>query len=90
MTIDFTIMAGGGAGQGIQFHGQVLAKAIASSGYNVLADHGYESRVCGDHNFFRVRASKEETHALSEQLDILIALNGETFEKLLQEFVVGL
>ena len=80
MTIDFTVMAGGAAGQGIQFLGQILAKAIASGGYYIFADQDYESRVRGGHNFFRVRASDDEVSALSEQLDILIALNSETIE----------
>ncbi len=80
MTVDFAVMAGGAAGQGIQFLGQILAKAIASGGYYVFADQDYESRVRGGHNFFRVRASDNEVSALSEQLDILIALNRETIE----------
>jgi 2-oxoglutarate ferredoxin oxidoreductase subunit alpha len=80
MTVDFSVMAGGAAGQGIQFLGQILAKAIASEGYHIFADQDYESRVRGGHNFFRVRASDGEISAFSEQLDILIALNRETVE----------
>ncbi|MBU2536633.1 MAG: 2-oxoacid:acceptor oxidoreductase subunit alpha [Chloroflexi bacterium] len=80
MTVDFTVMAGGAAGQGIQFLGQILAKTMAGSGYHVFADQDYESKVRGGHNFFRVRASDGEVSALSEQLDILIALNRETIE----------
>ncbi len=77
---NFTVMAAGAAGQGIQFLGGILAKVIASSGYHIFADQDYESRVRGGHNFFRVRASNGQISALSEPLDILIALNGETIE----------
>jgi len=80
MAIDFTLMAGGAAGQGIQFLGQTLAKALASGGFYIFADQDYESRVRGGHNFFRVRASDREVLALSPSLDILIALNDETVE----------
>jgi len=80
VTIDFNVMAGGAAGQGIQFLGQILARTMAGSGYHVFADQDYESRVRGGHNFFRIRTSESEICALSEQLDILIALTSETLE----------
>ncbi|MBU2608473.1 MAG: 2-oxoacid:acceptor oxidoreductase subunit alpha [Chloroflexi bacterium] len=78
MAIDFNIMAGGEAGQGVQSVGMILAKAMAHGGLHVFADQDYESRVRGGHNFFRIRASDRDVLALSEELDILVALNKET------------
>ena len=78
MAIDFNIMVGGEAGQGVQSVGSVLANTIAQGGLHVFADQDYESRVRGGHNFFRVRVSDKEVMAISEKLDILIALNKET------------
>ena len=80
MTLDFSIMAGGEAGQGVQSVGMILAKAMAHGGLCVFADQDYENRVRGGHNFFRVRSSDKEVLALSEKLDILVALNKETID----------
>jgi len=81
MATDFNFMAGGEAGQGIQSVGLILARAMSSGGFQVFADQDYESRVRGGHNFFRVRVSDQEIQALSERLDILVALNRETIDR---------
>jgi 2-oxoglutarate ferredoxin oxidoreductase subunit alpha len=80
MAIDFNIMAGGEAGQGVQSVGMILAKTMAQGGLHVFADQDYESRVRGGHNFFRIRISEREILSLTEKLDILIALNKETID----------
>lgn len=80
MPTDLNIMVGGEAGQGIQSMGLILAKTMSRGGFHVFADQDYESRVRGGHNFYRVRISDKEVLALSEELDILIALNKETIE----------
>ncbi|MFC2042013.1 2-oxoacid:acceptor oxidoreductase subunit alpha [Chloroflexota bacterium] len=80
IAIDFNVMAGGEAGQGVQSVGMILAKAMANGGLHVFADQDYESRVRGGHNFFRIRASDREVLALSKDLDILVALNKETID----------
>ena len=80
MPLDITLMVGGEAGQGVQSVGFILAKAFARGGFHVFADQEYESRVRGGHNFFRVRVSDGEVLAVSQNLDILIAMNRETIE----------
>jgi 2-oxoglutarate ferredoxin oxidoreductase subunit alpha len=80
MATDFNFLAGGEAGQGIQSVGAILAKSLSYGGYHIFADQDYESRVRGGHNFFRVRVCDREVLALSENLDILIALNRETID----------
>ena len=80
MTIDFNFMAGGEAGQGVQSVGSVLAKTMANGGFRVFADQDYESRVRGGHNYFRIRVSDKPVLAISEKLDILVALNKETID----------
>lgn len=80
MAIDFNFLAGGEAGQGIQSVGAILAKSLLYGGYHIFADQDYESRVRGGHNFFRVRVSDREVLALSEDLDLLIALKRETID----------
>ena len=80
MATDFTVMAGGEAGQGVQSVGMILAGTLAHGGFHVFADQDYESRVRGGHNFFRIRAGDRPVLALSEELDILVALNKETVD----------
>ncbi|MFC2045381.1 2-oxoacid:acceptor oxidoreductase subunit alpha [Chloroflexota bacterium] len=78
--MDFNIMVGGEAGQGVQSVGMILAKSMAQGGLYVFADQDYENRVRSGHNFFRIRVSDNRVLALSEELDILVALNKETID----------
>ena len=55
MAIDFNIMVGGEAGQGVQSVGAMLARVLARRGFGIFADQDYESRVRGGHNFFRIQ-----------------------------------
>jgi 2-oxoglutarate ferredoxin oxidoreductase subunit alpha len=80
MSAEVNFMVGGEAGQGVQTIGFVLAKTLSRTGLYVFADQDYESRVRGGHNFFRVRAGDSELLALSEPLDILIAIDQNTLE----------
>ena len=80
MAIDFNVMAGGEAGQGVQSVGMILARAVAQGGLHVFADQDYDSRVRGGHNFFRVRARDSEVEAIAEPIDILLALNKESID----------
>ncbi|HTY82552.1 MAG TPA: 2-oxoacid:acceptor oxidoreductase subunit alpha [Dehalococcoidales bacterium] len=78
MEIDFNILVGGEAGQGVQSVGAILSRTLAYGGYHVFADQDYESRVRGGHNFFRVRVKDTPVLAVSPDIDILVALNRET------------
>jgi 2-oxoglutarate ferredoxin oxidoreductase subunit alpha len=80
MPAEINFMVAGEAGQGVQTIGFILAKTLARAGLHVFADQDYESRVRGGHNFFRVRAGDSELLALSEQLDVLIAIDQNTVE----------
>jgi 2-oxoglutarate ferredoxin oxidoreductase subunit alpha len=80
MPIDFNIMVGGEAGQGVQSAGFLLAKAFARGGYSIFADQDYESRIRGGHNFFRVRVKDSRVGTIAQPVDMLIALNRESIE----------
>ncbi|MBT4511771.1 MAG: 2-oxoacid:acceptor oxidoreductase subunit alpha, partial [Chloroflexi bacterium] len=73
-----TILVGGEAGQGVQSIGSILCRSFSRGGYHVFADQDYESRVRGGHNFYRIRISSDEVRAISEHIDLLIALNAES------------
>jgi len=89
MTIDFNIMVGGEAGQGVQSVGAILAKTFARGGLYVYADQDYESRVRGGHNFFRIRAKTDGLPSISLELDALVALNKETIDLHQKELKAG-
>jgi 2-oxoglutarate ferredoxin oxidoreductase subunit alpha len=80
MAVAANFMIAGEAGQGVQSAGFILAKALARGGYDVFADQDYESRIRGGHNFFRIRVSDSEIGAITEPIDILLALNQESIE----------
>ncbi|MCX6005355.1 MAG: 2-oxoacid:acceptor oxidoreductase subunit alpha [Chloroflexi bacterium] len=78
MALDLKIVIGGEAGQGVQTVGFVLAKAFSRLGCHVFADQDYESRIRGGHNFFRIMVRDSQVCAISEAIDILVALNRES------------
>ena len=80
MAMETSFMVGGEAGQGVQTVGFILAKTMSRGGFHVFADQDYESRVRGGHNFYRVRASDAGVQALSEKVDVLIAIDQQTVE----------
>lgn len=89
MVLNLNVMVGGEAGQGVQSVGFILAKAFARGGFHLFADQDYESRVRGGHNFLRIRVSDGEVGAISEGVDILLALNQESIELHRGELVRG-
>jgi 2-oxoglutarate ferredoxin oxidoreductase subunit alpha len=87
MAIDLSFKIGGEAGQGLQTIGYILAKSLARGGLHIFANQDNESRIRGGHNFFQVRASDRPVQALSERIDIIIALDGRTITEHKYELV---
>ncbi len=81
MTIDMTIKIGGAAGQGIQTVGTLLTQACCNAGYHVMGVNDFESRIRGGHSFFQLRISDVPVNAPSHQVDLLIALNEESWHR---------
>ncbi len=79
--MDYSIKIGGEAGQGIQTIGDTLALVFSRSGYHVFTHQDYESRIRGGHNFFQIRFSDKPITASRENIDILIALDKESFDQ---------
>lgn len=73
------VVIAGGAGQGLATIGQLMAKALCRSGYNFLVCQKYMSRVRGGHNTFAIRVDTDEVVATCESIDVLVALNAESF-----------
>jgi len=79
--IDFTWKIGGEAGFGIMTTGLLFSKIASRSGYHIFDYVEYPSLIRGGHNAYEVHVSSEETTHLSKNIDILVCLNKETFEK---------
>ena len=74
------IVIGGEAGQGLVTIGELLAKTLVESGYEIVVTQSYQSRVRGGHNTFTIRTSNNKLVAPQEAIDLLIALNEETVQ----------
>ena len=79
MTIDITVKIGGEAGQGIQTVGDLLAAVCRESGLYIMAINDFESRIRGGHSFFQIRISDQPVGAPNHEINLLIALNPETY-----------
>ncbi|MBE0428563.1 MAG: 2-oxoacid:acceptor oxidoreductase subunit alpha [Thermoleophilia bacterium] len=79
--MDYTIMIGGQAGQGLQTIGSVLGKLFARMSYQVFSHQDYESRIRGGHNFYQVRFSDSPISCSRRGIDILIALDKTTVQR---------
>ncbi len=78
--MDYTLRAGGEAGQGLATVGGALAQVFSKIGFHVFTHQDYMSRVRGGHNFYQIRFSDKEISASREMVDILLALDLNTIE----------
>ncbi|RJQ15093.1 MAG: 2-oxoacid:acceptor oxidoreductase subunit alpha [Nitrospiraceae bacterium] len=78
--MDYSIKIGGEAGQGIQTIGETLAKVFSRTGCHVFTHQDYESRIRGGHNFYQVRLSDNPVFAPKDKIDIVVALDRESFQ----------
>ncbi len=79
--IDFTWMIGGEAGFGIMTTGVVFSKIAARSGYHIFDYIEYPSLIRGGHNAYEVHIAEFEVSHLNPEIDVLVCLNKETYEK---------
>jgi len=86
---DINIVIGGAAGQGIQTLGILLCRMLFKGGLQVFGLQDYQSRIRGGHNTFRVRVSNDALTASTRRLDILLAMNEETYRLHLPDVVRG-
>ncbi|MBP9921488.1 MAG: 2-oxoacid:acceptor oxidoreductase family protein, partial [Proteiniclasticum sp.] len=62
--MDFNLLIGGAAGQGMETFSATLSKILQKRGYHLFTLQDYMSRVRGGHNFFQIRFSENlvKTH----------------------------
>ncbi|HZJ83301.1 MAG TPA: 2-oxoacid:acceptor oxidoreductase subunit alpha [Clostridia bacterium] len=76
--MDYTILVGGSAGQGMDTFAGILEKTLKRNGFHVFSHSDYMSRVRGGHNFIQVRFSDKAIATYDSLVDIIFALNEET------------
>lgn len=79
--MDYNILIGGAAGQGMDSVSHALTKVLQKNGLYVYSTADYLSRVRGGHNFYQVRFADHPIYCSKKELDIIFALNEETLEK---------
>lgn len=78
--MNYNILIGGAAGQGIETLSAIFERILKRQGFEVFTIRDYMSRVRGGHNFIQIRFGSEKLLSHSEELDGIIAMNGETVE----------
>lgn len=69
---------GGQQGEGIESTGEIFATAMNRKGYYLYGYRHFSSRIKGGHTNNKIRVSTTPVHAISDDLDILIAFDQET------------
>lgn len=78
--IDYSILVGGAAGQGIDTFASILEKTLKRCGYYVFTYRDYMSRVRGGHNFTQIRFSNKPVFTYTNKVDLIFPINKETIE----------
>ena len=81
MAVDVTIRIAGQAGQGMQAIGFIMGKIFTRHGYYVFTNQDVESRIRGGHNFVQVRIKDQPVHAVSDKVNLLVALDKSVIDQ---------
>lgn len=76
--MNYNILIGGSAGQGMDTVSDFLEKAFKKNGAYVFSNKDYMSRVRGGHNFTQIRFGDEPIHSHEQDLDLILALDENT------------
>jgi len=77
--MEVNILVGGAAGQGMETIMNLLGKALVREGCELIYTKDYMSRVRGGHNFSCLRITSDTPWTTVESIDIMVALNEETY-----------
>ncbi|MBI5151898.1 2-oxoacid:acceptor oxidoreductase subunit alpha [Candidatus Peregrinibacteria bacterium] len=82
-------LIGGEAGQGIEKAGHTFALILCRGGLYTFANAEYPSLIRGGHNYNKVRVSEKPVSSHTIEVDLVCALNKETFDNHIDEIVSG-
>lgn len=77
--MDYNILIGGSAGQGMDTVSDFLEKALKKKGFYVFSNKDYMSRVRGGHNYTQIRFGiSVPIYSHKNELDLILALDENT------------
>lgn len=80
LTRQLSWKVGGQQGEGIDSAGEILSTALNRKGYYLYGYRHFSSRIKGGHSNTKIRISTKPTHAIADDLDILVAFDQETID----------
>ncbi len=83
------IMIVGESGSGLLSVGEIVAKALKASGYFLTSDREFPSLIKGGQSKFTINYDDEPIYALSEQADVLVAMDKKSLKKYQYHLVDG-
>ena len=81
MATEITVGIAGAAGDGLDRVGDTLARAAARLGLSVFTYNSYQSLIRGGHTWLRLRIGEKKVTNHGDRLDVLIALNQDSIER---------
>ena len=79
--MDYNLLIGGSAGQGIDTLGTLLEKVLQRCSYSIFSNKDYMSRIRGGHNFIQIRFSTKPVYCHKSTLDFLVAFDEITVKE---------
>jgi 2-oxoglutarate ferredoxin oxidoreductase subunit alpha len=76
--VDLSIVIGGPQGGGIDTASNMISKAFAYSGYQVISVREFHSNIKGRHSYVHLRVKNSQVRSLKYPVDILVALDPDT------------
>lgn len=76
--MNYNILIGGSAGQGMDTVSDFLEKAFKKKGVYIFSNKDYMSRVRGGNNFTQIRFGTEPLYSHKQDLDLILALDENT------------
>jgi 2-oxoglutarate ferredoxin oxidoreductase subunit alpha len=78
--MEYSVLIGGKAGDGIAQAGQLIGSVFSSLGYYVYQYVDYPSLIRGGHNYCIIRAAEKPVTAYRSGIDVLLALDQKTVD----------
>lgn len=76
--MDYNLLIGGSAGQGIDTLGALFEKVLQRSSYYLFSNKDYMSRIRGGHNFNQIRFGTKPLYSHKNALDVIVAFDETT------------
>lgn len=85
----FVIRIGGESGEGIVTIGDLFVRIAAFSGLEVFSFQTFPAEILGGHVMYQARIGRERVLSQGDQMDVLVAMNQEGFDKHIAELRPG-